>query len=873
MATRLPSKPAETVNIAIIGLRGVGKSTLALMALADLGFDYVDVEKCVSAHTGKPEAVYLKEVTVDEYQELQYRLVTAKLKEHEGRLVVVVMPLTVVNLRRLLELLRLGLFRHVVHVECEPERILRYMNMDAKDSLAIVAQRAEAFRAVATRDFFNLFSEIAPALVTVGDALLHELSFFILKPVQRDFSRFLTMLVRGSDAAWALTGNLHLRGSGRRSNSLVVTPEDTLTPSDLVGVDALELRLDLIDLVRSSMNPLARVPLPETVARLRRILNSLLPLAVSVNTCSARQKTFISELASAGTDPAEIQAALTAYHAALLGSVFRVGADYLFLDLGMFDGASDAERARGYKFFGLLLENKGATEVVGVYDSNAPNFWDMHAFKVLELAQSLGLTSVRFSSLAARVLDNFKVLAFKSHASQMSAIKISAYNRNDLGKISQILNYERTPVHLLATVEKMEQAEAVGYAGSDSSAAGEDADDDAIEEDGDEDADEDVESSGSEARASLTPTSTKTRVNPLPAFDDEGSDVCFTAISLQNALSATSLTTKLRVYIMGSNVASSVSPLLHETAYQSMALPYRYELFECSELMPHLRQLVRRPNFGGAAIIMPFKLDALQHVDTMSNHVKVIGALNTIIPQRDPDRPDRVLSIRGENTDWLGVRIALQDNTSPINSAKTNKVALVLGAGGMARSAIYALIQLGYSRILLYNRTRARAELLKNHYNALSPLLPSRVLTTGEVCKSQEDLRRFEVVVISEEEFMEGRLPAGVDAWPVSIVSCIPSTSRDLGDKIHVPIHGNWFQSDSGGTLLETGYLPLFSSVFERAMEFRDRGWTAVNGLTWVLAQAIAQFEMFTGKQAPVLVMKEALNQRYRAEVEGPRAA
>ena len=55
-------------TLIIIGLRGVGKSSLALMALAALKYKYVDVEKCVLEYTGMPEARFLEKVTIEEYE-------------------------------------------------------------------------------------------------------------------------------------------------------------------------------------------------------------------------------------------------------------------------------------------------------------------------------------------------------------------------------------------------------------------------------------------------------------------------------------------------------------------------------------------------------------------------------------------------------------------------------------------------------------------------------------------------------------------------------------------------------------------------------------------------------------------------------------
>lgn len=803
MAQKLPEEPSRVHSIVIVGLRGVGKSTLALMALAALGFRYLDVEKCVSERTGMPEAVYLQKVTVEQYQELQYELVTLRIRENAGKSQIIVMPLTVVNLPRLMAYLARDQFAYIVNVECEEERILSYLHYDniTADAVALVRSKMDAYHRLATHDFFNCFSELAllkRTLVSIDDIPETDTTFFVLKPVERDFIRFLTFLIRGPDAGAAAAGNLHLRSIffDRYTNCLSVPVPLDNAPLSVVGVDCIELTIDIVRIIHDDLS-LSSFRLSETFAKMRRLTNSAVPFILAIDTPLHAIARFIDEYAIASGEAHErVRASMKNFYLTLLGSAIRLGCNYLAIDLALcrqdnffLDDSTSYDAL--VKLVASIVANRGSTEIIGTYNSDRADFWDADADAVLELADSLGISIVRMSAVAHHTSDNFRVGEFHRRVlERYSHINVCAYNRGTLGAPLKVFNRHMTPV--------------------------------------------------------------------VPGASADA----FSPVSLHKALFSARILPRLQFYIMGQNVTQLASPLIHEAAYAAMGLEYTFRPLECTLLMPQLAELEKMENFGGAAIIMPFKLEALKHVDSMLNHVKVIGALNTIVARRSVEQPNKIVGVRGENTDWLGMRITLQENTLPINAVSTNKTALVVGAGGMARSAIYALIQLGYTNVLLYNRTKRTAEQLADHYNRMLPMMPSKALTTGEPCDSRRDLKHFRVVVLLDEEFSSGTLPADVTA-PTGIVSCVPSSNTATGEVTKISLHSGWFASATGGVVLETGYEPLVSSVLERAAEFQHRGWTAVNGLNWLLAQAIAQFEMFTGKQAPVGLMKDVVGRLY----------
>ena len=109
---------------------------------------------------------------------------------------------------------------------------------------------------------------------------------------------------------------------------------------------------------------------------------------------------------------------------------------------------------------------------------------------------------------------------------------------------------------------------------------------------------------------------------------------------------------------------------------------------------------------------------------------------------------------------------------------------LVIGAGGMARAAIYAMLQLGLKTILIHNRTVANAERLVEHF--------------GRVV-DQSDLFRGTIlrVVRREDEW-----PAGY-RYPTIVVSCVPTHSTVNGPAADFTLPEGWMKSPTGGVVLE----------------------------------------------------------------------
>jgi shikimate-5-dehydrogenase len=161
-------------------------------------------------------------------------------------------------------------------------------------------------------------------------------------------------------------------------------------------------------------------------------------------------------------------------------------------------------------------------------------------------------------------------------------------------------------------------------------------------------------------------------------------------------------------YIFGQGISFSMSPAIHNASFRYYNLPYTYAIHEAATV-DELSPLIFSPNFGGASITTPHKVGIMKFCTSISEHAKNIGAVNTLIRDEASSNASGKVIIKGENTDWKGL-VGVLENRAEKLSNKQLKTALVIGAGGASRAALYALYQFGCDTIYLSNRTRATAE-------------------------------------------------------------------------------------------------------------------------------------------------------------------
>ncbi|WVR05112.1 pentafunctional AROM polypeptide [Kwoniella sp. DSM 27419] len=271
--------------------------------------------------------------------------------------------------------------------------------------------------------------------------------------------------------------------------------------------------------------------------------------------------------------------------------------------------------------------------------------------------------------------------------------------------------------------------------------------------------------------------------------------------------------------LFGSPITHSASPTLHNTGFAALGLPHTYGLHESAQVDQSVLDIIRSSNFGGASVTIPLKIDIIPQLDSVSEDVQVIGAVNTIVPKDG--------KLHGENTDWQAIYHATRSGLT-VNPKSAS--ALIIGAGGTCRAAIYAVYKLGIKTIYLYNRTIENAQKVKQSFPEV-----------------------YNIVVVDSLAF----LPTS----PSVIVSTVPGdslTTSDSGAGIY--LDPKVFSADNG-IAIDLAYRPHQTALVQSAE--KKQGWKAVPGVEILVLQGLAQFRLWTGKRAPEGKIRKAVMDRY----------
>lgn len=264
-----------------------------------------------------------------------------------------------------------------------------------------------------------------------------------------------------------------------------------------------------------------------------------------------------------------------------------------------------------------------------------------------------------------------------------------------------------------------------------------------------------------------------------------------------------------RAAVFGQPIAHSRSPQLHRAAYAALGADLGYSAIEGGESdAPALAAMLRTGgDWRGASVTMPLKAALVAHMDSVSERVARLGALNTIVVSH-PGGPGTAAVLRGENTDVEGIVRALAD----AGLTRADRVA-VLGAGNTATAATEAVALMGATSVDYVVRSAARAaETL-----ALAKLL-SLEAEAIDAATAATRLREYDAIISTLPPHAADSL---VDALGIAPGAIAP-----------------------GAALLDVAYDPWPSAI---ARAWEGAGGSVVNGLSMLLHQAIEQVRLFTG--------------------------
>ena len=263
--------------------------------------------------------------------------------------------------------------------------------------------------------------------------------------------------------------------------------------------------------------------------------------------------------------------------------------------------------------------------------------------------------------------------------------------------------------------------------------------------------------------------------------------------------------------VLGWPVRHSRSPAMHEAGYAALGLDgWRYQLLPVPpELFDETVRALPGAGFVGANVTIPHKQAAAALADEATDAVRAIGAANTLT--FGPGG-----RIHAENTDAPGLLDALPSDPAGAS-------AVVLGAGGSARAVVWALVQAG-AQVQVWNRTRERAE-------RLCAEVGGRAV---EILPEQADL-------------LVNTTSVGLQ-WGEDPFKALPLTADAL--------HGY-------PCLVDLVYGSRATALTSAA---RDAGATVVDGLEILVRQGARSFERWTGRPAPLDVLRAAVRSEPAAE-------
>lgn len=263
--------------------------------------------------------------------------------------------------------------------------------------------------------------------------------------------------------------------------------------------------------------------------------------------------------------------------------------------------------------------------------------------------------------------------------------------------------------------------------------------------------------------------------------------------------------------LLGSPVEHSQSPLIHNTAFQQLQLPYTYLAFDVPP--EHLKEGVeglKALKAIGFNLTMPHKEAVIPLLDELSQEAAIIGAVNTVKVEGD--------RLIGHNTDGKGFLMSLQD----AGFTAVGKKAVIAGSGGAARSVALALAQENVSRLVLLNRSLHRAEEIAH---MLREATPDVKVTVAEL--NQENMK----TALKDASLLVNSTPLGMDEN--STESIVPDRSILKPELL----------------VYDLLYHPPRTHLMKQA---EAQGCTTLNGLSMLLWQAALAFEIWTGVPMPV---------------------
>ncbi|MGA2676996.1 MAG: shikimate dehydrogenase [Methanobacterium sp.] len=266
--------------------------------------------------------------------------------------------------------------------------------------------------------------------------------------------------------------------------------------------------------------------------------------------------------------------------------------------------------------------------------------------------------------------------------------------------------------------------------------------------------------------------------------------------------------------LIGDPVKHTLSPYMHNAAFESLNLDYVYVPFHVKK--NELKAAIKGASsleIKGLNVTIPHKTEVMKYLDVLDGTAELIGAVNTI-------KFDE--KIKGYNTDGLGAVRAIEE-TSTVRGKKI----VILGAGGASRAISFQIILSGAGRVIIANRTLEKGFLLKK--NLVEKLdADVEAIDIGE--KLNDELKDADILI---------------NTTPIGMYPNIHQKPLVTSEMMHENLIVN-----------DIIYNPLHTGILREAIKANAK---TVTGVKMLIYQGIESFKIWTGVEPSVDVFNEAL--------------
>jgi shikimate dehydrogenase len=268
--------------------------------------------------------------------------------------------------------------------------------------------------------------------------------------------------------------------------------------------------------------------------------------------------------------------------------------------------------------------------------------------------------------------------------------------------------------------------------------------------------------------------------------------------------------------VIGNPVSHSLSPAIHNRAFQELGLDFVYLAFRVEDVRSAVSGMRALENFRGLSVTIPHKVAIIEHLDEVAEVDTQIGSINTVVNEAG--------SLRGFGSDGPGARQALVEGDVEV----AGEPVLILGSGGAARAIGFDLAHRAEPSSLVI------LGVVEDELETLVRDLKERtgVNATGELLSDRSLERR-----IAESRVLIHATPVGM---------------HPREDECLVP--PEWMHAELA--VMDIVYNPYQTRLLKDA---KARGLETIPGIEMFVNQALLQFEAWTGERAPRQVMKQVV--------------